>query len=487
MKPLWLFVCSLFFAGTSEAAGLRLQLTAGPFYTGTVKNFVVALQKESNSDGITVTPPLTLRMPLPAGVTFRAQTAGIGATAWLCTGTAVGATTIVCTYNGTMTPAQWDAPVLGLAVDVAPDAPVGAVALTATIESAQYPLPNPPNCAPSPSATGCATLATNVLASSFDIVAWYYPGQVVTWPGDQPFEAGTQRIVEVDFQSVGYDYTSGAVTLEVDLPPRFHFTQNSSNPAFTCTAQMQADHERVTCTTPALNSTGYVGLYVTAAPDIAVPGPVYFHAAIGNAVQPPPTNCAADPYQKGCGRLEWATRPPRVAALAFNGVQHSPAYFALGQRNGPLVVNVRNLGEGNASATTVVLRLPPGFHYANLIASLPAFACTPSGDAATGQILACTAAGLVASSTGFLSFAVDLDASTEAPGPVVLLGAIDQSSPASTSALTACASDPSPSHCLWHEIPTYAPCALQYGADGIYCDGFDETMPFAQVAADEER
>lgn len=483
MKPLWLFVLSMFLAGACDAAGLQLQVTAGPFYPGTVSNFTVALQKETNTDGITVTPPLTFRMALPTGVTFRAATAGIGATAWLCTGTAVGATTIVCTYNGTMTPAQWGASVLGLSADVAADAPLGPVTLTATIESAQYPLSNPPNCAPSPSVTGCATVATNVLASSLNVVAWYYAGQVVTWPSNQPWEAGTQRIVEVDFQSVGFDYTSGTVTLKVDLPPRVHFTQNSSNPNFTCSAQMQGDHERVTCTTPTLNSGGYVGLYVTAAPDIDVPGPVYFHAAIGNATQQPPTTCVANPYQVGCGRLEMTTRPPRVAALGFNGVQYSPSYFTVGQRNGPMVINVRNLGEGNASTTTVVLRLPPGFQYYNLIASLPAFTCTPSGSPATGQILTCTASGLIASSSGFLSLNVDLDTSTEAPGPVVLLGAIDQSSPASLATLTACASDPNHAYCLWHEIRTYAPCALQHEG-GIYCDGF-ERLPFTQVVGDE--
>lgn len=482
MRSSWLFVASMVLAGACAAAGLRLRLDSPTLYTGTVSYLSFSFEKENPGDGITANPPFAFRLPLPAGMTYHGEaTTGT----WSCAGTPIGAQTIECTYSGALTPALWQGAALTLPVDGAPGATPGPVTLAATLGSAQYPLPGSPACTASPSTTGCVTATAAIAASSLSIVNWYYPGQVVTWP-EQPLEAGTQQAqFQVGFQDVGYGPTNGTVTLKVDLPPRTHFNQAGGSIPLSCAALAQGDHEVVTCTTPAMYASQYAfaTIRVDVAPDIPVPGPAYFHAAIGNAVQPPPSSCAADPYQRGCGRLAWATRPPRAAALAFTGVQHSPAYFMLGQRNGPLVANLTNLGEGNASATTVMLRLPPGFRYARLVNSIPAFACTPGGDVATGQTVACSAAGLPASTSGFLSVAVDLDAGTETPGPVVVLGAIDQSSPAGSDTLLACASDPGHAYCFWHEIATFAPCALQYGADGVYCDGFDVPLPSAAAIA----
>lgn len=481
MKTAWLaplLILSMSMLATPcAAAGLSLQLDApATLYTGTTDALSFVFQKENPGDGLTANPPFTFRLPLPAGITYHG---GATTGTWSCAGTAIGAQTIVCSYSGTLTPAQWQGAALTLPIDIAANTPPGPLTFNATLESAQYPLPGTPNCTASPSTTGCVTRTSAIGASSLSIVNWYYPGQVITWP-DQPLEGGVQTLVQVGFQNIGYGPGNGTVTLKVELPPRTHFSQAGGSLSFTCAAQTQGDHQIVTCTTPYMitSQTAYAMLYVNVDPDIATPGPVYFHAAIGNAVQPPPTTCSADPYQPGCGRLAIATRPPRVASLAFNGVQHSPGYFTLGQRNGPLVVNFRNLGEGTASATTVALQLPRGFHYAGILASLPALTCASGGDpATTGQTLSCTGAGLPASTTGFVSVNVDLDATTQAPGPVVVLGAIDQSSPASSNTLLACANDPNHAWCFWHEIATFAPCALQYGADGVYCDGFDKAMP----------
>ena len=85
--------------------------------------------------------------------------------------------------------------------------------------------------------------------------------------------------------------------------------------------------------------TGFASIRTDFAPDIAVPGPLYIHAAIGNTLAPPPTDCVANPVQSGCGRLAVNTRPPSAAYLRFNDpdAQHSPAYFTIGQDNGPVV------------------------------------------------------------------------------------------------------------------------------------------------------
>jgi hypothetical protein len=90
---------------------------------------------------------------------------------------------------------------------------------------------------------------------------------------------------------------------------------------------------------------------------------------------------------------------------------------------------------------------------------------------------------MAAGSTGYVSFGVHLDpVLTESPGPVPLVGAIDTSSPANTTLLASCVNDPNQPNCFWHEVPTYAPCALQYGTDGIYCDAF-ENLDFPGRAA----
>jgi hypothetical protein len=169
------------------------------------------------------------------------------------------------------------------------------------------------------------------------------------------------------------------------------------------------------------------------------------------------------------------TRAPRAAHLVFDepAVEHSPAVVELGSKDGYLQLRFRNAGDGLAQATSLFVQLPPGLHYTQTYASLPAMACSMAGETPDGELLACTGAGLPEGFSGFISFGVRADETTEWPGPVVLLGAIDASSPPSDAALDVCAIDPQPGHCAWHEIPTFAPCALQYGADGVYCDGFE--------------
>ena len=89
---------------------------------------------------------------------------------------------------------------------------------------------------------------------------------------------------------------------------------------------------------------------------------------------------------------------------------------------------------------------------------------------------ASTGAGLPASTNGFINFDVALSYLAAAPGPLVIVGGIDAANPATTATLAACTADPNHAHCFWHEIPSFAPCAAQYGDDGVYCDSFDTTI-----------
>lgn len=303
------------------------------------------------------------------------------------------------------------------------------------------------------------------------------PGAVATWPGP-PLEAGSTDTIVVGLHNSGYGEDNSPVTLVLDMPVGVTYRHiTNAIPGFTCTTQMQGGREVVTCTTPYMydGQDGFIAMAIDAAPDIAVPGPAEFHVAVGNDMQAPPSDCSLDPHQVGCGRLTWAMRPARVAALQFASAQHNPAWFTVGQA-GMVQLGLANAGEGNAAATTVVLRLPPGFAFASSANSLPAMNCSVDGDSATGQTVACTGFGLPGGSTGSLVLHLAIGAQTEVPGPVVVLAAIDESSPATTETLLACADDPEQPQCTWLEIPTFAPCAAQY-ADGIYCDGFEWLHP----------
>jgi len=212
---------------------------------------------------------------------------------------------------------------------------------------------------------------------------------------------------------------------------------------------------------------------------VPVPGPVFLHAAIGNNVVSAPTTCVADPYQARCARLQMPTRSPRVADLRFvePRLEHAPEWFEAGTSTNSLTARFRNVGEADATATTVSFALPPGFGYNATINSIPAFTCTTTGSITTGQRLFCTGAGLPSTFSGFLSIRLTVTVDAERPGPVPVLAAIDSSTPPSTAMLEACALDPSQPPCAWHEIPVWASCATVQGLDTLFCDGFEDLWP----------
>lgn len=476
VRVMTMLVC-LAGAGAVHAAGLTMTMwPTPPINTGTQYGFGISFEKTDRNDGIVHAAPFTLRIRIPAGMTLRPAFIGNG---WTCPAPPAGATIMACTYNTTLTFASPGSASLGINADVPISMPLGPVALNATIESAQVPLPGNVICTTSPSTSGCVEVTTNVVASSLQVTdwgansGWVANAPVAAWTGP-PYEAGTDSAIQVSLRNLGFSQSNTPVTVRISLPIGVSYRSLvSSIPGFACSAAGQL----VTCTTPYMADTqnGYVSIGTRIGYGVAVPGPIYFHAAVGNNVLAPPTDCVANPNQIRCGRLEMPTRAPRMPFLRFAtpAVAHTPAIFKLGQDNGPIVASFQNVGDGTASATSALFKLPPGFSYTTLFSSIPALACSASGSVASGQLLTCTGPGLPSGSSGYVSFGVHLDASTEAPGPVVLLGAIDTSSPASANQLASCANDPSQVNCVWHEIPTVRPCALQYGTEGIYCDGFE--------------
>ncbi len=471
------FLFALFASAASlaNAGPLRLDVQMPTNYTGTEFSFVVQVAKDDVGAGTTYSGLFTFHSTLPEGMRF--IYGGIGG--WTCTVGGPDSRELTCTKTTTLTDTNYNMSVLSITAYTDIAMPLEQVEITSTISSAQVPLPPVLICAPSPSTSGCATVDPTVQESKIEITGWENNGMPVStyW---REIEAGTlQNIIAVNMRNTGFGPSNTPAILKVKFPPGVTYSGFTSGiPAWACSAAMEIDGQLLTCTAAYMTQgqNGFASIRTDFAPDVAVPGPLYFHAAIGNDEVAAPTTCVADPNQRGCGRLAVNTRPPSAAYLRFNDpdVQHSPAYFTIGQDNGPVVVNFRNIGDGVAANTAVQIKLPPGFAYTQTYSAIPALTCTTSGTLASGQLLTCQGAPMAPGSTGYVSFGVNLDPLlTETPGPVPLLGAIDTSSPANTTLLASCASDPHQINCFWHEIPTYAPCALQHGVDGIFCDAFE--------------
>lgn len=471
---------AIFFAAASSAAGLRLYVwPTPPIYSGTAYSFGVSIEKEDRNDGVTHTAPFTFRTMLPPGVEYVGWNGN-----WICSTPPNDRRDVTCVYNTDLHFWIPGSGSLGINATVSPGVVPGPVSLVGTIANAQVPLPPVPTCGASPSTTGCVSAATAYVASQIAISSWGYTGGTVTngpvavWTG-APFEAGTQSMLVVDAFNAGYGPTNTPVTLDVTLPAGFAFGGMVSGlPSWTCAAP--ASPTQVRCTTPYMvdQQSGFVSLRVNVAPNVAVPGPLFIHAAIGNNVQAPPANCVAVPLQPGCARLQVPTRTPRVATLVGDSITHSPATFTLGQSAGPIVVNYRNVGEATAGAPTIYVQLPPYFEFTGLLSSSPAATCVSQGTIAAGPVVVCQSSGLgvAAFGIGSLSLRVMPHRQAASPGPLPVVAAFDLATPSSVAILQSCVANPAQSFCARDAIPTFFPCSAQF-EDGLFCDGF---QPFVR-------
>ncbi len=472
----------------AHAGPLRLDVQVGSYvYDGAEFYYSVQVRKENVGDGISYSGPFTVRSYLPEGMTF---ISGDETGRWNCTIIGPDSRELVCTRDVILTDSQPALSYLSIRAYTDIDMPLAPAEITTTISSAQLPLPPTLICAPSPSTSSCATSSAAVLESKVEIIGWGagYTIPVWTWPA--VIEAGTlQNIISVNMRNTGFG--SVPTMLKVKFPLGVTYSGVISGiPPSGCSTTMQVDGQLLTCIiSMGQDWFGFASIRTDFAADVAVPGPVYIHAAIGNALVPPPTDCVANPAQRSCGRLAVITRPPSAAYLRFRApdVQHAQPYFTIGQDNGPVVVNFRNIGDGVAANTALQIKLPRGFAYTQTYSAMPSLICSTSGTLANGQLLTCQGGPMGPGSDGYVSFGVHLDPTlTERPGPAPMVGAIDASNPANTTLLAACASDPNQINCFWHEIPTFEPCALQYGMDGIYCNAFEELHSPIVAGAENE-
>lgn len=464
-----------------QAAGLRLYLSpTPPVFTGTSYSFGASFEKEDRNDGIVHAPPFTFRTTLPAGMQYTSYNGA----SWSCSA-APDLRQVTCSYSGELNFWNPGSMSLGINAMTSPSIATGPALLAGTIASAQVPLPPTPNCQPSPSTTGCASAATSVVQSQVRITGWgvsggtVTTGQVAVWTG-QPFEAGTNNhILVLDTHNIGYGPVNTPVTIDYWLPAGFSYAGTVSGiPGYTCAVQTPATHVR--CTTPYFYDglSGFISLRVNVANDVAVPGPLFVQAAISNNVQGVPPDCAADPAQPGCARLQLHTRTPRVAVLVGDGLSHSPATLTLG-KEATLQLGYRNIGEAIAGTSQIYLRLPPYVEYLGLISSSPVASCSAQGAPAAGQVVTCSSSGLGAApfGQGGLNLRLFGHASAASPGPLPVLAAVELAATPNAVLLNSCAANPNQSFCITDAITTYFPCALQHGAEGIFCDGL---QPFVR-------
>lgn len=458
----------------AAAAGLRLHMwPTPPIYTGTSYSLGVLFEKEDRNDGIDHQAPFTYRITLPAGMRYQSS----NGSAWVCNAEP-NLRDVTCIYSTSLN--FWNPSSSSLSINATTDYGLtpAPVTLTGTIASAQVPLPPTPNCMPQPSLTGCATANTSIVTSKVQITGWspsnspVTTGQVAVWTG-AAFEPGVQQILVIETNNIGFGQVNTPVTIDVWLPAGIRY-DNQVGGLLVWNCQMQSTPGHLRCTTAYMfdGLNAFMTLRVTAENNVAIPGPLYVHAAIGNNVQPMPTTCVADPTQFACARLQIPTRPPRVATLVTDGVSHSPAVFNLGEQ-GTLLIGYRNIGEASAGTSNVYVQLPPHFEYLGMLGALPAASCTAQGALATGQVLTCQSQGLPPSSQGFMNLRLFGHAQAASPGPLPVRVAVDLTTPANpTPLLQSCATNPAQSFCAADAIPTYFRCALQW-ADGIFCDGIE--------------
>lgn len=479
LSAVFLALLALCAAPAAAAAGLRLTVWPVPtIYSGTTYSFGVGIEKEDRNDGIVHHAPFTFRTTLPPGVEYTGWNGG-----WTCSTPPGNLRDVTCVYLTDLHLWIPGSSSLQINAKVAPNVTPGPISVVATLESSEVPLPPTPVCGASPSLTGCVSVATSYVQSQIRINDWGYNngtvtnGPVAVWAG-APFEAGTQNMLVVGVSNSGYGPTNTPVTVNLDLPIGFVYSGLvAANPGFNCATQTPVT--RVRCTTPYMIDQGYgfFSLRIDVALNVAVPGPLYVHASVANDVQAAPTDCVTTPLQAGCGRLQIPTRAPRVPTLVGDSITHAPATFTLGQEAGPVVVSYRNVGEGNAGATTVYVQLPPYFEYRGLFSASPAATCISQGQVAAGAVVVCQTSGLLSGGLGWISLRLLPHAQAASPGPLPVVAAFDLAVPSSTAILQSCVANPAQSFCARDTITTFFPCALQHGDEGIFCDGF---QPFVR-------
>lgn len=319
--------------------------------------------------------------------------------------------------------------------------------------------------------------------------------------GDTTFLRGTTRrisgIIQKCSQQVpGCPSNFARSSLYYRLPPGVsyvsHYTYAPIFPATCTVAAMPDGSEHVVCTGGGLGTgiytNGQVELTVAVASDAPL-GSARLVMAVDDSL-PDESNtldeCLDDTFPNYCDERMLTIGVAPAADLFIDVVNHSPTVFEPDDTTAVVRVSLFNRGNAPTAGTHLQAQLPPGFQWQLATTSTGAFAmtCAKTGSwNSTGETVTCSGGALAASRGTDIVLGIRPRDNMEVPGPLPVVIAVNDGASADPAVLLACANDPSPAQCAWHEVPTFIACARQHGADGIFCDGFEVLNQPAQFLA----
>lgn len=341
----------------------------------------------------------------------------------------------------------------------------------ATLDYDAHPLPGTPVCIANQGNTGCVLRQVPVFDSTLSLTGMSVAGGSMIM--------GQESNIRIDSRVLGFD-SLYQTTFDVDLPTGLQYVgvTNPIGASPTCNVNAMGGGQRVTCVSTGHYSSNGTGtprdiqydLRVRPMAPLQPPGPVDVIARVGNAVQLPPDNCAAQPSQPRCAQVSFALTPPLVVALQFTAATAPEPWLALA-RPQPLQLRFRNNGGLAASQTRLLAKLPAGFGYVSA-QSPHGVTCAAAGSLEDGQQVTCLQGTLAASMSRDLTLTVQGDPWLTAPTDNVAVFAVTDGSTLDGPALLACAANPEPDPCTWLEFTVRAPCP-DGPDDSVYCDDFE--------------
>lgn len=445
-----------------------------------------------------------VRFDLPEGTGFQKILPLYSSSLWDCSATAIGASNVVCNRPAGALPLGSH---LMLQVDTT-TVPAGtATEFRAYLEDLNDPFPVAPACVGDSSTTGCTSLSTPIRRSALRFSKWRNgidgSTRIDAMSTAAPFEVRSffqvdgYRQIHVTYDVYGgesYDYRGAPIELEITLPPELETNPGTSGWSSaqpwgtqTCVSSTDVDHEVILCqiSSPSVfydddiaNIVGWVKVKSGA----SITGPVAIYTAIGNGYTPLPTDCANPQVlqtNEQCARLMVTVLTP--PDLRFTQITPSPAVFAPG-RDGEIRLDYKNLGTSRYTQHLgVKIKLPVGFEYRGIEHGTEIAGCTVSGTVATGQVVDCYAPSppgfyFEGLAEGWINIQGWLDPQlTEVPGFLNVVSAIGLAN--NNTLLAGCISNPTQTHCALKPI-SVSTCAYAHsGAEGIFCDGFEEWIP----------
>ncbi len=316
----------------------------------------------------------------------------------------------------------------------------------------------------------------------------------MVYSGGSSFLRGTTRkisgIITKCAQSVpGCPSNFPRSSLYYRLPPGIsyvsHYTYAPIFPATCVVTDMPDGGEHVACTGGGLGTgiytSGQVELTVAVANDAPL-GPARFVVAVDDSLPQESgtlAECIDDPVPNYCTERMLSIDAAPAADLYIDYVNHSPSVFQPDDVTSVVRVSMGNRGNAPTSGTHMQVNLPPGFQWLLASTSTGGFAmtCSKTGSwQGAGETVTCSGGALAASTWVDIALGIRPRDSMEAPGPLPVVAAVNEGANIDAAVLLACANNPSPAHCAWHEVPTWIACAR--GRDtGIFCDGFDVQVP----------